>query len=95
MTTDEIVKTLAARLSITQREARLHLRHLFDFVAQRWQKGETVSLPNLGVLHAAAGKTRRTFDEATQEFVPQPRPLEFFFKPYKHLKTRWQARRAL
>lgn len=94
MTTDEIVKTLAVRLQITQREARLHLRHLFDFVAQRLQKGETVSLPKLGALHAAAGKTLRTFDETTQEFVPQPSPMAFFFKPYKQLKTRLQEWRA-
>jgi len=94
MTTDEIVKTLATRLQITQREARLHLRHLFDFVTQRLQKGETVSLPNLGALNAAAGKTRRTFDENTQAFIPQPSPLEFFFKPYKRLKARLQEWRA-
>ena len=94
MTTDEIVKTLAARLQITQREARLHLRHLFEFVAQRLQKGETVSLPNLGALNAAAGKPFRIFDTTTQEFVPQPRSIEFFFKPYKRLKARLQEWRA-
>lgn len=94
MTTDEIVKTLAARLQISQREARRHLRHLFDLVAHRLQKGETVSFPNLGALHAAPGKARRTFDATTQEFVPQPRPLEFFFKSYQRLKTHLQKRRT-
>jgi len=94
MTTNEIVKTLAARLQITQREARLHLRHLFALIAQRLQKGETVSLPNLGALNAAIDKPRRTFDAATQEFIPQPAKIEFFFKPYKRLKSRLEKWRA-
>jgi len=94
MTTNEIVKTLAARLKITQREARLHLRHIFAAISDRLQKGEAVSLPNFGALNAAAGKTLRTFDAATQEFIPQPAKIEFFFKPYKRLKARLEKWRA-
>jgi len=94
MTTNEVIKTLAARLKITPREARLHLRHLLAAISERLQKGETVSLPDFGGLTAAPGKPRRTFDAATQEFIPLPAKVEFFFKPYKRLKARlakWRA----
>jgi len=94
MTTNEIVKTLAARLKITQREARLHLRHIFAAISDRLQNGEAVGLSNFGALNAAAGKTLRTFDATTQEFIPQPAKIEFFFKPYKRLKARLQKWRV-
>jgi nucleoid DNA-binding protein len=94
MTTNEIIQTLAARLQITQREARLHLRHLLAAISDRLQKGETVGLPGLGGLNAAPAKPRRTFDAATQEFVPLPAKVEFFFKPYKRLKARLEKWRA-
>jgi len=94
MTTNEIVKTLAARLQITQREARLHLRHLFAALTECLQKGEPVGLPDFGSLNAAPDKPRRTFDASTQEFVPQPAKIAFSFKPYKRLKTRLQEWRA-
>jgi nucleoid DNA-binding protein len=94
MTTNEIVKTLAARLQITQREARLHLHRVFAVISARLQKGETVSLPGFGALHAAQDKPRRTFDAATQEFISQPAKIEFFFKPAQLLKSRLEKWRG-
>jgi len=88
MTTNELIKTLAVRLKITQQEARLHLRNMFAAISTGLQKGETVVMGNLGSLNAAPGKSLRTYDNATREFVPQPAQIEFFFRPYKRFKER-------
>lgn len=93
MTTKEIIQTLAARLKITQREARRHLHNLMAAVSTGLQKGETVVMPNFGAFNAAPGKTVRTYDATTKEFVPQPPKIEFFFRPYKRLKERMKERR--
>jgi nucleoid DNA-binding protein len=95
MTTNEIIKTLAARLKITQQEARRHWRNMFAAIATGLQKGETVAMQNFGALNAAPDKPLRTYDAATQEFVPLPTKIEFFFRPYKRLKERlkeWRPR---
>jgi nucleoid DNA-binding protein len=92
MTTSEIVKTLAARLKITQREARRHLHNMFAAISHGLQKGETVVMPNFGSPNAAPGKPLRTYDAVTQEFVPQPSKIEFLFRPYKRLKERMKEK---
>ena len=88
MTTHEIIRTLAARLQITQREARRHLHNMFAAVATGLGKGETTGLGSFGILHATPGKPLRTYDPIKQEFVPQPAKIEFFFRPYKRFKER-------
>lgn len=88
MTTHEIIQTLAARLQITQREARRHLHNLFAAITTNLGKGETTALGSLGNLHAAPGKPLRTYDPVQQEFVPPPAKIEFFFRPYKRFKER-------
>jgi nucleoid DNA-binding protein len=88
MTTSEIIQTLAARLKITQREARLHLRSMFTAISNGLQRGETVVVHGFGSLNAAPGKPLRTFDAASQQFIPPPSKIEFFFRPYKRLKDR-------
>jgi nucleoid DNA-binding protein len=61
---------------------------MFAAISAHLQKGETVSLPGLGALHAAQDKPRRIFNAATQEFIPRPAKIGFFFKPAQRLKAR-------
>ena len=88
MTTSEIIQTLAARLKVTQREARRHLHNMFAVITDGLQKGGPVVMRGFGSLNAAPSKSPRTFDTATQEFVSQPSKIELFFRPYKSLKER-------
>jgi nucleoid DNA-binding protein len=88
MTTNELIKTIAARLKITQQEARLYLRNMLAAISEGLQKGETVVMASLGSLNAAPGKPVRTYDPTAREFVRQPSKIEFFFRPYKRFKER-------
>jgi nucleoid DNA-binding protein len=83
MNTTEITKTLAARLQITQMDARRHLRNLFAALAVSLQNGEKAVLQKFGALSVAPKKPLRTYDPGTKEFVPAPSRIEIFFRPYK------------
>jgi len=93
MTTNEMVKTLAAHLKITQQEARRLLQHFFTTISAKLQNGETMVFRSFGALGIEESRPIRTFDPATREFVPQPSEFEFFFRPYKRLKEIIKAQR--
>ncbi len=88
MNTTEMVKTLAARLQISQQAARRHVHHLFAAIAESLQKGEKVVLRGFGAFDAASRQSRRGFDSSTREFVPLPPRVEISFRPYQRLKER-------
>lgn len=94
MNTTEMIKTLAARLQITQKDARRHLHNMFAALSVSLQKGEKTVLRNFGALSAAPGKPIRTYDAATKEFVPAPSKIEIFFRPYKGLKDHVETRKS-
>ncbi len=93
MNTTEMIKTLAARLQVTQKEARRHLHDMFAALSVSLQKGEKVVLRNFGALSAAPSKPSRIYDTATKEFVSAPSKIEIFFRPYKRLKDYVKARK--
>jgi nucleoid DNA-binding protein len=93
MNTTEMIKTLAARLQITQKEARRHLHDMFAALSVSLQKGEKNVLRNFGALSAAPSKPIRIYDAATKDFVPVPTKIEIFFRPYKRLKDYVKARK--
>ncbi|MGH7600920.1 MAG: HU family DNA-binding protein [bacterium] len=93
MNTTEMIKTLAARLQITQKEARRHLHNMFTTLSASLQKGEKTVLRNFGALSAAPSRPVRTYDAATKEFVSAPSKIEIFFRPYKRLKDHVEARK--
>jgi nucleoid DNA-binding protein len=95
MNTTKMIKTLAARLQITQMDARRHLRNMFAALSVSLQNGEKVVLRNFGALSAAPKKPLRTYDSATKEFVPAPSRIEIFFRPYKRLKDSVKARKPV
>jgi nucleoid DNA-binding protein len=86
--TTEMVKTLAARLQISQKEARRHFHHLFAAIAESLQKGEKLVLRGFGAFEASPRQPRRKFDSSTQEFVPLPPQVEISFRPYQRLKEK-------
>jgi nucleoid DNA-binding protein len=94
MNTTEMIKTLAARLQITQKETRRHLHDMFAALSVSLQKGEKVVLRNFGALSAAPSKPVRTYDAATKEFVAAPAKIEIFFRPYKRLKEYVETRKS-
>ena len=94
MNTTEMIKTLAARLQITQKQARRHLYDLFAAISVNLQKGEKVVLRNFGALSATPSKPVRTYDTATKEFVSAPSKIEIFFRPYQRLKEYVEARKS-
>lgn len=93
MNTTEMIKTLAARLQITQKEARRHLHNMFAVLSVSLQKGEKNVLRNFGAFSAAPNQPVRTYDAATKEFVPASSPIEIFFRPYKRLKDYVKTRK--
>lgn len=95
MNTTEMVKTLAARLQITQKDARRHLHNMFAALSVSLQDGEKVVLQKFGALSAAPKKPLRTYDPGAKEFVPAPSRIEIFFRPYKRLKDAVKARRPI
>ncbi|MDZ7289865.1 MAG: HU family DNA-binding protein [candidate division KSB1 bacterium] len=93
MTTTEMIKTLATRLKITQREARRHLRNLFTAISERLQEGESVRLRGFGTLGTTENTTPRTYDASLKEFVPPPEKIKIFFRPYRRLTDLVKERR--
>ena len=93
MNTTEMIKTLAARLQITQKETRRHLHEMLAVLSASLQKGEKTVLRNFGALSAAPSKPIRIYDAATKEFVSAPAQIEIFFRPYKRLKDYVKARK--
>ncbi len=93
MNTTEMIKTLATRLKITQKEAGRHFHEMFAVISASLQKGEKVVLRGFGAFGAAPGKPFRTYDPSTKEFVPQPSQMEIFFRPHKPLKDDVSERR--
>jgi nucleoid DNA-binding protein len=93
MTTTEIIKTLAARLKITQREARRLFYNLFTTLTQGLQKKETMLWNGFGAFRAQRKKPLRTYDPSSQEFVPLPTETEVVFRPDKRLTEKLSERR--
>jgi DNA-binding protein HU-beta len=93
MTTSEMIKTLATRLQITQREARRHLHNALSTISTRLQKGESVILRGFGTFGTRESKPRRTYLPSQKKFITTPSKMYAFFRPGKHLKEAAKERR--
>jgi DNA-binding protein HU-beta len=98
MTTTEMIKTLATRLQITQREARRHLYNLFATFANGLQNGESIMLRGFGTFGTRESKPRRSYlpfrrNLSAKKFILIPSKIYVFFRPGKRLKEAVKERR--
>ena len=83
-----LIKHVAEKAGISQKDAAVAVNATFDVIAENMGDGITISgFGNFGVkMHAP----RQGFNPRTKEKVNVPASLSVFFKPSKVLKDMWK-----
>lgn len=86
MTTADLVKALAARMEVSQRQARSLLDGYITAITQQLAAKNTVILRNFGSFSVKEVAEKRAYVPAKQGLCLIPAHQKLHFKPAKHLK---------
>ncbi|MBN1350899.1 HU family DNA-binding protein [candidate division KSB1 bacterium] len=92
MTTTEVVSILAARLNISQTQAREILQRLLAASRESLVQGNGVSIRGFGTFDIKKRAPRRSFNPFTKKWLRLPPRINAIFKPGSKLKRRINER---
>lgn len=84
----QIIKELAERGGISQKEARYHLNNLIDIIERHLEKGEDVRIEDFCTFFVKQRKETKTVHPRTGEPMTIPASLSIIIKSSKALKKK-------
>jgi nucleoid DNA-binding protein len=93
LTTDEIQKSLAEKLEITQTDLKPIFREMVDSIRRHVSKRRRITIPNFGTFVTRKKEKRKAFNPLIQKHMLLPPKISLIFRPSSKLKERVKDKR--
>jgi len=92
MTTTEIIKALADRLDLTQKESRQILQKTLSNFREVLMEGKSFTIRDFGTFGTRKRPERRSYNPFIKKYLKLPPRVVAYFKPGSKLKNRAKER---